>query len=73
MIEIPGGSFAMGSDRFYPEEKPVHRARVGSYWIDSHPVTNADLKGYRCPGHSEEIGLAAGHSGTARAWLADPG
>jgi formylglycine-generating enzyme required for sulfatase activity len=23
MVELPGGAFRMGSDRFYPEERPV--------------------------------------------------
>ncbi len=38
---IEGGSFAMGSDRFYPEEAPVRRVKVDSFWIDEAPVTNA--------------------------------
>jgi len=25
----------------YPEEAPVHRVRVDGFWIDRHPVTNA--------------------------------
>jgi sulfatase modifying factor 1 len=28
MAWVPGGTFAMGSDGFYPEERPVHRAAV---------------------------------------------
>ncbi|MFC3443303.1 formylglycine-generating enzyme family protein [Sphingobium rhizovicinum] len=40
---ITGGSFAMGSDRFYPEEAPVQRVRVDSFWIDETPVTNRDF------------------------------
>ena len=39
MTWIPGGAFQMGSARFYPEERPVHRATVPGFWIDSHPVT----------------------------------
>jgi formylglycine-generating enzyme required for sulfatase activity len=38
---ITGGEFEMGSDRFYPEEAPAHRARVDGFWIDVQPVTNA--------------------------------
>jgi len=38
---IPGGEFLMGSEGFYPEEAPVHRVRVDGFWIDRHPVTNA--------------------------------
>jgi formylglycine-generating enzyme required for sulfatase activity len=43
MVWIPGGSFLMGSDRFYPEELPVREVRVDSFWIDRHPVTNAQF------------------------------
>ena len=40
---VDGGAFAMGSERFYPEEAPVHRVRVDSFWIDELPVTNAQF------------------------------
>lgn len=40
---LPGGVFAMGSDRFYPEEAPVRRVRVDAFWIDETPVTNRDF------------------------------
>ncbi|QQO46779.1 formylglycine-generating enzyme family protein [Paracoccus sp. MC1862] len=38
---IPGGSFLMGSDDFYPEERPVRRVTVAGFRIDRTPVTNA--------------------------------
>ena len=41
---IPGACFRMGSDNFYPEEKPVHRVRVDGFWIDTTPVTNAAFR-----------------------------
>lgn len=34
----------MGSERHYPEEAPVHRVTVDSFWIDETPVTNADFR-----------------------------
>jgi formylglycine-generating enzyme required for sulfatase activity len=43
MVRIPGGSFLMGSDRHYPEEGPAHRVTVDAFWIDRHPVTNAEF------------------------------
>ncbi|WP_113384488.1 formylglycine-generating enzyme family protein [Rhizobium sp. SYY.PMSO] len=43
MVRIEGGSFRMGSDRFYPEEGPVHQVRVDTFWIDPTPVTNRDF------------------------------
>jgi sulfatase modifying factor 1 len=39
MTWIPGGSFAMGSADFYPEERPVHTVGVDGFWIDTAPVT----------------------------------
>src|SRR6201988_1962789 len=44
MIWIPGGTFHMGSDRHYPEEAPVHRVTVDSFWIDRTPVTNQEFR-----------------------------
>jgi formylglycine-generating enzyme required for sulfatase activity len=43
MVAIPGGVFAMGSDRFYPEEAPVRQVRVARFRIDPTPVTNAQF------------------------------
>jgi formylglycine-generating enzyme len=40
MIAIPGGEFAMGSDRHYPEERPVHRVRVDGFAIAATTITN---------------------------------
>jgi formylglycine-generating enzyme required for sulfatase activity len=44
MIWIPGGTFRMGSDKHYPEERPVHRVSVDGFWIDHAPVTNARFR-----------------------------
>ena len=44
MAWIPGGSFCMGSDRHYPEERPVHSVTVGGFWMDRSPVTNAQFR-----------------------------
>jgi formylglycine-generating enzyme required for sulfatase activity len=41
---IEGGTFLMGSENFYPEERPVHRVRVDGFWIDEHPVTVAEFR-----------------------------
>ena len=40
MVWIPGGTFLMGSDKHYPEERPAHRVTVDGFWIDRVPVTN---------------------------------
>ena len=44
MAWIPGGTFAMGSAGFYPEERPVHRVTVDGFWMDTHPVTVAQYR-----------------------------
>ena len=44
MAELPAGRFLMGSDRFYPEERPVREVSVGGFWIDRHPVTVAEFR-----------------------------
>jgi formylglycine-generating enzyme len=44
MAWVPGGSFAMGSADFYPEERPVRRVEVDGFWIDDHPVTVAEFR-----------------------------
>ncbi|MEO6835946.1 MAG: formylglycine-generating enzyme family protein [Candidatus Tumulicola sp.] len=43
MIRIAGGTFAMGSQRFYPEEAPVRDVAVDGFWIDANTVTNAEF------------------------------
>ena len=52
MVWISGGSFLMGSDEFYPEERPVRRVEVGDFWIDPHPVTVAEFRAFvKATGH----------------------
>lgn len=46
MVFVPGGSFAMGSERFYPEEAPVRQVSVDPFWIDATPVTNAQFAAF---------------------------
>ena len=46
MVLIPGGSFQMGSESGYPEEKPVHAVTLPDFYMDSRPVTNAEFKTY---------------------------
>jgi sulfatase modifying factor 1 len=44
MVLIPGGTFQMGSDHHYPEERPMHRVTVGSFLMDRTPVTNDQFR-----------------------------
>ncbi len=45
---IPGGAFTMGSDeaRSQVNERPAHRVRVAAFWMDEHPVTNAEFRAF---------------------------
>jgi sulfatase modifying factor 1 len=52
MVWVPGGRFLMGSEDFYPEERPVHRVTVDDFWMDAHPVTNAEFRRFvKATGH----------------------
>jgi sulfatase modifying factor 1 len=44
MAWVPGGEFLMGSNDFYPEERPVHEVGVDGFWMDEHPVTVAEFR-----------------------------
>lgn len=43
MIWVTGGRFLMGSNAFYPEERPARTVAVDGFWIDRFPVTNIDF------------------------------
>jgi formylglycine-generating enzyme required for sulfatase activity len=52
MVWVGGGSFLMGSDEFYPEERPVRRVDVDGFWIDPHAVTVAEFRRFvKATGH----------------------
>ncbi|MCL2488322.1 MAG: formylglycine-generating enzyme family protein, partial [Oscillospiraceae bacterium] len=46
MQTIPGGTFRMGSDSGYPEERPVHTVAVAPFEMDARPVTNGEFRAY---------------------------
>ena len=39
-VKLEGGSVIIGSNNAYPEERPERRAKVDSFEIDTHEVTN---------------------------------
>ncbi len=52
MVLLPGGEFLMGSNDFYPEERPAHRVAVDAFRMDQHPVTNAEFRRFvKATGH----------------------
>jgi formylglycine-generating enzyme required for sulfatase activity len=70
MVQLSGGTFRMGSDRFYPEEAPVRDVTVDGFWIDRHQVTVAEFRRFvQESGHV----TAAEHAPTAEDYPdADP-
>ncbi len=46
MVQVPGGTFSMGSEEFYPEEAPVREETVQGFLMDRHPVTNREFAAF---------------------------
>lgn len=48
MAWVPGGEFAMGTDdkEAYPAERPAHRVKVDSFWMDETEVTNEQFAAF---------------------------
>ena len=46
MVWIPPGSFRMGSDAHYPEERPAHEVKVSGFFMDRTPVTNRQFAAF---------------------------
>src|SRR3954466_12376146 len=44
MVWIEGGTFLMGSNQHYREERPAHEVRVNAFWIDRTCVTNEQFE-----------------------------
>ncbi len=44
MVWIPGGMFHMGSENFYPEERPIHEVTVDGFWRHSISLASADAR-----------------------------
>ena len=52
LVLVPGGTFGMGCEDFYPEERPIHRVTVDDFWMDRHPVTVAEFRRFvKATGH----------------------
>ncbi|MCK5805321.1 MAG: formylglycine-generating enzyme family protein [Lentisphaeria bacterium] len=44
-VEVPAGSFRMGSNDGEPDEKPVHEVRISHpFWMGKHEVTQAEYE-----------------------------
>ena len=49
MVVIPGGWFEMGSNDGGPDESPVHRVWVSSFWMDRYEVVQEQFKKFQFP------------------------
>jgi len=49
MVKIPGGWFDMGSKSGSPDESPVHRVWLSSFWMDRFEVIQEQFKKYQLP------------------------
>src|SRR5581483_9890926 len=56
MTWISGGTFRMGSEKFYREERPVREVTVDGFWMDSYEVTNEEFA--RCVAETGYVTLA---------------
>ena len=55
------GGFLMGSDGFYPEERPVGRVEVDGFWMEGHPVAVAEFRRFvAATGHMTVVGKEPG-------------
>ncbi len=45
-VPIESGEFTMGSENFYPDERPLRRVRVDRFAIDRYPVTNTQFSSF---------------------------
>ena len=78
MVPVPGGTFAMGSEDFYPEERPVRQVTVSGFLMDERQVTAARVPALRSRDRLRHGGRAPARpgrlpgrrSGAARARLA---
>ena len=60
MIEIPAGSFIMGSDQGAPDEAPPHPIELDLYWIDKLETTTVQYEACVAAGVCSATGLSAG-------------
>jgi formylglycine-generating enzyme required for sulfatase activity len=44
MVKIPGGTFSMGAHDGNDDEKPVHKVKIDTFYMDEHEVTNAQFR-----------------------------
>jgi formylglycine-generating enzyme required for sulfatase activity len=51
MVKIEGGEFQVGSERGYPDERPLPSTQIDSFWIDRTEVSNAQFAAFVAATH----------------------
>ena len=46
IVDVKGGAFKFGDNRYYPDEGPVKTVRIGDFNIDKTEVTNAQFRAF---------------------------
>jgi len=49
MAVIPAGWFEMGSEKGAPDESPVHKVWISSFWMDRYEVVQEEFKKFQMP------------------------
>lgn len=58
MVRVPSGSFVMGSEEGYPNERPAHRVTIDdAFWMGRFEITNRQ---YACFDPEHDSGLETG-------------
>ncbi|MCQ2975706.1 MAG: formylglycine-generating enzyme family protein [Bacteroidales bacterium] len=56
MIYVKGGSFKMGSNNGYPDERPVHNVNLSDFYISKYEITVAQYRAFcNATGHKMPI------------------
>ncbi len=49
MVKIPEGWFDMGSKNSSPDESPVHKVWISSFWMDRYEVVQEQSRNFKSP------------------------
>ena len=69
VVQVPAGSFLMGSEEGASWEKPAHQVEVGEFSIGKRPVSNGEFRAFRA-GHRSPVNDADQAPVTGVSWLA---
>jgi formylglycine-generating enzyme required for sulfatase activity len=58
LVNIPGGTFMMGSDKGRPDERPVHQVKISPFAIGKYEVTNQEFERFLPEHRSQRDGFS---------------